>query len=1418
MVYKFKRSPFILGFLSLIWLFPQGLCSHSPEDPEIKVALEKIEDTETRKLAWDVTETLAKEKNWDVWEAAEMVETFAVVPPKRHEAVLTVTSLLKLKNWTQTDYVTAIPTLQNLQIHLDMDSFGRLAKVLDSKKDDTRTYTDVLSVLFSVPQTEDILKCMEDFTVDPTWIARDYYHIAEAFRQVPPEKLETCRLTLKHLDKPEGFWFSNNYVSVIKALADVPMARFFKVCSKLLYLTKGSGWSSGSYPHLIQALSKIPIRRIKKVLATTAKLVEGKEEWNIGDVYATLIDGLADVPQGQEERVIDLATQLAQGKNWGGSEKAKQTHFPGEDNLRLKPQELVEKYNGLGLASLIKAIANCPEAKLQKILGSLDQCQGMRGGTMTLLINILTYVSDERLAEIAKTILTHVNDSMRYTEDYAVEQLELISPMCMEVALDECLKYINTKNMWRKQDLILLIAALENVPAVNIGPVLRAAEKLTQYDASQEGNVNIIKALGKVPVKHMDAVLKATARIPNDAEWHEAITLAFIEALAPLSIERMKGIFERIDELYPHKNMSLEVQALFVSVLGPVHETELNPISQALKGFVQGKQWRHEYLEYIIKSFKDVPISRLDAVIKAITKLSQNKELDGEGCGQFITALSKVPLQRFDAVVRAAEKHDKGKIWVELKGNRTIETLAQLPTGRLDAIMKVLDEIIQENKLTSTDRTFVLKGITKVPSQYFKPIGTALVGLTRGNSFHFRQKEDMLAALNNIPASHRVAVIDGTTKLVAGTCKDGTHQINIIKAFSNVHPQAIEAVINASEMLSNRKAGFRHAPIIGALADASHSLKNALHRIKTITDAALRIGKASGTWNLNGTDLAFIIEGLTSVPPGRIDAVCEMTARLAEPKCLQRTDLKMIIKALAEVPFERFEALEKTVFRMASDTGWKGPQFEGFIRILTYVPVDLMDSMADEVYRILVKGDVTAIVKALPYIPESQIPGFIRAASSVNVRSFQAQYNDLDFILTCHAVAMGTAGDVHRDQLFAHWKPILQSFDKVRATQLVKVITDALRFAVIDEMHDLAVRVGTVLNENLADSPYNIHERLLAKKGETVNWEAIPLQQKVVENCNLRLQHKAVWEFSQTMTPDYSQVPYLRCADLNGLLNGLNDRLEDQGFAGNFGYENLRLLVSNALAPTSYFQRLISSPIGTKMGAYLRYIVQFYKNMENTDEKWAALGGLLVSARHCDVGHGTAIEEVYFTLPPSYRLPFKGDEQKYTLKSWKALETVHQAIQRVSLETLSHGSLFTKRACGLQEKDEVIQGSHQAYVLRGLMGTFVGYPSELEFDLNARHIYEPILHSSLHQLVAAYWEGVDLEQMIDILHKQVNETIKASKDEELYPHFVTVFKTDIEDSVERDEEDGFQGVTRKGMIRLLKHVKILEEVDGPLPW
>jgi hypothetical protein len=668
--------------------------------------------------------------------------------------------------------------------------------------------------------------------------------------------------------------------------------------------------------------------------------------------------------------------------------------------------------------------------------------------------------------------------------------------------------------------------------------------------------------------------------------------------------------------------------------------------------------------------------------------------------------------------------------------------------------------------------------------------------------------------------------------------------IRILQDLQSVKPDYIECVLSGAKRLTKNNSEMFYQLAVPALASIRPQFM-----LRESIDTALEL-RGEQQWKVRET--INLIDGLAWVHESNREALIRTIKKYAleNPNC-DPLKLNNLVLFLKDMPRDRMESVLKTglaithsdvsqlFFKLGhgldflSDEALKTAEeickhlnvsklknFQETTEPLLNIPDHLHELIRVDLAPLArYKVQFRTVCEVLPFLPETQIQHFLRAANESalgNRKSFKKAYSDFETILINHALVMGIAGNEPINELFDHWRNVLNSEDQEKSKRLSDFISEYaedMGFPEIDELADLAQRVGIVLDEDGEDSPYNIYARLKDKRNEEIDWTKIPTLDKIVDNCNLRFRAQGVWELCKGMDPDYSKVPQISSQDFTNLLVELRAKCQNDEFKAKIdAKQNITTLINLALDPQSYLQRLLHTPQNHRLAAYLRYILKRYKDILDTDERATTLAQFLISVQGCNVGKSTAFEEIYFSLPNTYRLPFRCKEQKYPADSMKAFETLNDAVQKLSMEQLSEGSAFLKKVCQVDLDDDIHESAHQVKVLRGVLNDFVDCPGKLTFDLNAQLIYIPILESSLQDLLILYYADGDLEQMITSLRKKVNSVIKTSEDKTLYSHFSKLFNNDFE-CMKFDEDDKFKGVSQKGMIRLLKKANIVEEKE-----
>jgi hypothetical protein len=282
-------------------------------------------------------------------------------------------------------------------------------------------------------------------------------------------------------------------------------------------------------------------------------------------------------------------------------------------------------------------------------------------------------------------------------------------------------------------------------------------------------------------------------------------------------------------------------------------------------------------------------------------------------------------------------------------------------------------------------------------------------------------------------------------------------------------------------------------------------------------------------------------------------------------------------------------------------------------------------------------------------------------------------------------------------------------------------------------------------------------------------------------------------------------------------------------------------VLQEAILPTAHMSVLLNAPGTSLETAKLKCALRYLSQIQDETYRNQRLCQFFAAVRNCGRGQDTAINDYYLGLPNRFQIQAKTGVLADNLDSdsLPAMMALYNAMQKVVSMQFSADSVFMKQICGVQPHENIVEAVHQIFYMKGLIGDRVGLCGGPRFDVNANVIYQRILDLSLQQMLELYYEHVELGQVVTLVHGVLNQLIMAETDRGpeslMRSGLAHVYETmKVNRMLRADEcydtwvsfsfknEDDMDGqldhITERGVMRLMQHGGILDEVDAALPW
>lgn len=284
------------------------------------------------------------------------------------------------------------------------------------------------------------------------------------------------------------------------------------------------------------------------------------------------------------------------------------------------------------------------------------------------------------------------------------------------------------------------------------------------------------------------------------------------------------------------------------------------------------------------------------------------------------------------------------------------------------------------------------------------------------------------------------------------------------------------------------------------------------------------------------------------------------------------------------------------------------------------------------------------------------------------------------------------------------------------------------------------------------------------------------------------------------------------------------------GFLQRLGKGFINVL-DHAKEPKSHMCTLMSAPVNSTDASKLKCVVNYLMHITNEREKTQRMCQFFAGVRNCSMGQNTAIQDYYVHLPDEYRIHSKGGIFESNGAELPAMKALYHVVQSVISIQFSSESVFMKEVCGIKTHEEIIEAAHQINYMKGLIGDRVGLLEGARFDINSQCIYESILEMPLQRMMQMFYEHVELKPIVAMVKSSLDVLIKAETGSGHVPIYEALMKihnsyakTDtIESWIEYrvlDDDVTFvpEGISQRGVMRLMQHGGILNEIDAALPW
>jgi len=389
----------------------------------------------------------------------------------------------------------------------------------------------------------------------------------------------------------------------------------------------------------------------------------------------------------------------------------------------------------------------------------------------------------------------------------------------------------------------------------------------------------------------------------------------------------------------------------------------------------------------------------------------------------------------------------------------------------------------------------------------------------------------------------------------------------------------------------------------------------------------------------------------------------------------------------------------------------------------------------------------------------------------------------------------------------------------------------------LTEENDVMQRACTVQIElqKKDDSAYSLHAQLKQKKTVDTEWHRLAAFD--IEGDHLSFNHQGLKDFSYGFQVDYESAPDVKSNDFITLLDDFKEKMEaDEKIriqAHSIAEETnqditIDELIANAQSDRSYFNLTLNSPKDRYTGP-LKCVIGHL--MRAPDEvKWRDVARFLSAARFCNVGKDGAIQDFYNGLPATNRMKLianhhteNGTEPKWSFDKCDKLhkpawEEFHSIIMNFASAQFSSEGSFMKGLCDIDSKEkEINQAIHQMLYAKNLILDLVGSErGEVKFDLSIHLVYPKIKAMSQQTMLETYYEHFDVENFIEFLRVELSKSLKNEMERDdnkpLYRGVQEILNGAACESFKLSEDCfTFEGLTRTGVVNMLKKVNILVE-------
>jgi hypothetical protein len=952
-----------------------------------------------------------------------------------------------------------------------------------------------------------------------------------------------------------------------------------------------------------------------------------------------------------------------------------------------------------------------------------------------------------------------------YTPDLSVHFLPLFADLPYDKTVQhrlEATRALASQEGWTASDHAYFMALCARIPGDRLTGIFNAAGKILEAKKLTAANYgSLCYHLYAVPDDQLDKTIDTLIDLSQRQDWpsQQLVQMVQLASLDPKN--RLMPIVELFRSLRDADALEEPVLNTISSLLQDFETRKLESLCKILSKFAVGKKMEaHEYSAFIC-GCHPLPSKRLNLAYDIAVRISADKNWNVTEFVDLLKSLTEVNPDRMDALLAVYGSLTSGKGWDAQAHRKIIRYMARINSDNWDLVLKTYADLVQDKKWEGKDHAYLIYALGFTPIDRFAAVIAKLNEVTAGKTWGAASYPLILTVLSKTQPERWDEMIE----LIEPLCSysDESRPITL-PTFESLLRNFPEAEI--PDLIKGCVSGFQEDPTVLSR-----------ERIQDIL-VPFVMEYLSGIKNRENEDLQRLLNYWKEVLNGD-------NLTLSTSVCVMITDfglnlgideehelVQMAIKNLSQIQADNEDSpyvlFEKLKAKRAVTLQWDGLK-------------ELKETIGGLVVKLnpirLAEFGISMVVD-LTSVPKISSADFVELLNRLkyNLENNEELCND-----AAHLMGQ-TKGEDGQDDREVFIEP----------EDIAVLLTDEEPDLVPIFEHTPPEQSDSIQEEDLFESDDNDPQQLLME-------EAV---MQLVEST------------SEDDNQPILQTPVMR----------------------------LFKLIEKACKPDSHFCVLMKADPKIVQGSKLKCVINHFLNMPDGYTKWIRICQFLAGVRACEGGMNTAIQDYYMGLTPDFKIQTKSGCYDYDKNQMPAVLAILHGVQAVASMHFSPESIFMKQLCDASgEGQHIDQAAHVIIWLKSLIGNCVGLSEGPRFDVNAAMVPAKVQEKSLQEVMELYYKRLELKQLVtqwttafnrimvaDSAARQAKERKEDEGEEEVrsvysgLQHIFEKYKVHHEEEkfftwidtqfADADDCFGQTVITERGMIRIMTHVGLLEEI------